>query len=698
MPPCHRRTTAGNSPLSAPTTAGTAPLGPSALSHQAPADTGRARPAWGAGAVRVSTLIKSLSMPRVREGSMSGAVTPLTPSAAKAESARLRVSGGGPAAAANVVDLPSTELSQHLSQHLSQQSSLMHGHTAWGGDIDAHAAGCAMPVADSPVAPSPAQSRLQSDEPEDIDPVLRPNSRRPSAWGGPLDALGSGGGGGGGEGGCDMAPMHVRADAAAAAEGWQNGQPMMMMTGGFPGPLLPQPAFYGGLPQRAFHGSLPQPRIHGNPPPQAYASMAGGAGLSTGYYGGGEVHNPVAARPGAGFPTAPPPEPNNPHVEEEDAEKKRRRCCGLAVTPCCLTILVLVLLTIAAAAVVPAVLLTQGSSDTGADSALYAIEGAGLLGTGMQSLSYETSLSGVDPNLALNNPDDFKQLLREQLAVIFGIDPSTIVIDEVVIDPTSATPIVVTGSFVADQTGAIDALARNIQAMQADAGVWIEDRGSAGLLARVLIPSDAIRVVASKLSAMYAIKGAGLLGSGLLQLEFSTEITGVDPVLAASNEDAFRSLVATEQARVFNIVVSQVRIDSVLVSSGSRRRALADSSVIIKGAFLPDGSGTVDALVRSIHAMPANPDVKILKIDSDLLHVDMALALPSVQAALMNHVKGWGQLSTGMATLVFTSVVDGVDKALASEFPAMYKEIVANAIVAIISGSVGGSNASTGQV
>ncbi|KAG1655801.1 hypothetical protein FOA52_003674 [Chlamydomonas sp. UWO 241] len=383
-----------------------------ARSRAAPAAaTGQARPAWGAGAVQVNTLIKSLWMPRVREGSMSGAVTPLTLSATKAESARLHVSGVGPAAAADVVDLPSTELSQHLMHgRTTWGGDLMHGRTAWGGDIDAHATGCATPTAD--------------------------------------------------------------------------------------------------------HDGVP--------------------------------------------------------------------------------------------AVVPAVLLTRGSSDTGADSALYAIEGAGLLGTGMQSLSYETSLTGetLDPYLAFNNPDEFKRLLREQLAVIFGIDPSTIDIGEVIVDTTSATPIVVTGLFVADQTGTLNALTANVQAMQADSGVRIEDRGSAGLLVHVLIPSDAIRAVASKLSAMYAIEGAGLLGTGLSQLMFSTEITGVDPALAASNEDAFRSLVATEHARVFNLTVSQVRIDRALVTPGTL------APLVVAGALIPPATDLatpdVDGVVALLRSLPAN--------------------------------------------------------------------------------------------
>jgi hypothetical protein len=44
-----------------------------------------------------------------------------------------------------------------------------------------------------------------------------------------------------------------------------------------------------------------------------------------------------------------------------------------------------------------------------------------------------------------------------------------------------------------------------------------------------------------------------------------------------------------------------VRVDSFVAGSGSGRRALADSTVVvIEGVFLPDGSGTIDALVNNI--------------------------------------------------------------------------------------------------
>jgi hypothetical protein len=56
----------------------------------------------------------------------------------------------------------------------------------------------------------------------------------------------------------------------------------------------------------------------------------------------------------------------------------------------------------------------------------------------------------------------------------------------------------------------------------------------------------------------YAIEDAGLLGQGLKQLAFVTEATGVDPAVAASNDGAFRVLVATELALVFGIAAAKV--------------------------------------------------------------------------------------------------------------------------------------------
>ncbi|KAG1658574.1 hypothetical protein FOA52_005578 [Chlamydomonas sp. UWO 241] len=389
--------------------------------------------------------------------------------------------------------------------------------------------------------------------------------------------------------------------------------------------------------------------------------------------------NPISALAASASTEPPAHEDALPEDEQDEKEKKtRRKCCGFFVTPCCCSLLLLLLLIVAAAAIVPAILLTGGSLSP-EDAASYNIEGAGLLSLGTNNLSYETEIQGLDPALARSNPEEFKRLVRAELALIFGVDPSMVVVDTMTIDPdpNSKAPIKVSGSFIADSSGTIDRLTKNVQGMGTDPYIKIVEGSNGALSAKIVIPPASVQTVQMSLQQMYAIQGAALLGDGMKTLAYTTAVSGVDPSLVTTNRAEFDALVAEEIARVFGVPPSQVKIGNVRVDPTS------STPVVVEGFFIADSSGTTDNLTNNIQAMSANPDIKILQDSSGSLNTNIVLPMPGVQAALADEIQGQELLSPGLTQLSYTAMVDDLDPALVTANQTLFKELVAAEIARV---------------